>query len=147
MPKNPDARVWECVSEDAEGRSSVVPLTVSAQNLKCMPLTAWERVTLHSRNYSHPPSPAQENARMCARQQGSNPPSPAVSHSKRRAVWGCQFGACPPLLKLDPSRCVWADLLAFRSPRRRCHTARKQRDSTRNPGLTLKWVPTHNACF
>lgn len=34
-----------CASEDAEGRSSAVPLMVSAQELKCMLLTAWERVT------------------------------------------------------------------------------------------------------
>lgn len=35
---------WECASEDGEGRSSAVPLMVSAQELKCMLLTAWEPV-------------------------------------------------------------------------------------------------------
>lgn len=35
--KKPDVR--ECVSEDAEGRSGVVPLMVSARELKCIPLT------------------------------------------------------------------------------------------------------------
>lgn len=35
----------ECVSEDAEGRSGAVPLMVSARELKCIPLTAWERET------------------------------------------------------------------------------------------------------
>lgn len=35
---------WECASEDGEGRSGAVPLMVSAQELKCMRLTAWEPV-------------------------------------------------------------------------------------------------------
>lgn len=47
--------MWECVRGDAEGRSSVVPLMVSAQELKCMPLIAWERVTVYATNCSHPP--------------------------------------------------------------------------------------------
>lgn len=37
---------WECASEDGEGRSSAVPLMVSAQELKCMLLTAWEPVRM-----------------------------------------------------------------------------------------------------
>lgn len=62
-----------CASEDAEGRSSAVPLMVSAQELKCMLLTAWERVTCSpftwenlfpafppSRKQTDPPLPPQE---------------------------------------------------------------------------------------
>lgn len=67
-----------CASEDAEGRSSAVPLMVSAQELKCMLLTAWERVTCSPftwenlfpafppRKQTDPPPPKKsKNARMC----------------------------------------------------------------------------------
>lgn len=75
--KNKKTLMCECVSEDAEGRSSAVPLMVSARELKCIPLTASERVC--ATNYSRPPHSQgkeknKKNARMRLFQEGSEPP-------------------------------------------------------------------------
>lgn len=73
----------ERVSEDAEGRSSAVPLMVSARELKCIPLTASERVC--ATNYSRPPPSQGEGkktknpARMRLFQEGSEPPPGAFA--------------------------------------------------------------------
>ena len=63
--------------EDAEGRSSVVPLMVRAQELKCMRLIACERGTVCARNSSHPPPPP--------------PPPPPASPARMRLFQeGCK---------------------------------------------------------
>lgn len=116
-----------CASEDAEGRSSAVPLMVSAQELKCMLLTAWERVTCSpftwenlfpafppSRKQTDPPPPRKAKTHGCAacsRRGGVNL-LPALSHSNRQRCEVASLALSPPLppcsFKLDLWSCsLW----------------------------------------
>lgn len=116
-----------CASEDAEGRSSAVPLMVSAQELKCMLFTAWERVTCSpftwenlfpafppSRKQTDPPPPRKAKTHGCAacsRRGGVNL-LPALSHSNRQRCEVASLALSPPLppcsFKLDLWSCsLW----------------------------------------
>lgn len=83
----------ECMSEDAEGRSGVVPLMVSARELKCIPLTAWERE-------STPVLRLRTDAPVPGGQWTSPPGVFTFKKTKKKkkpsATWACQFEACSP---------------------------------------------------
>lgn len=103
----------ECVSEDAEGRSSAVPLMVSARELKCIPLTASERVC--ATNYSRPPH-SQEKEKKNKKTHGCACSRRAVNLLPiKAAVWGCQFWSLrpPPLSNWSLQAETEVGLLAF----------------------------------
>lgn len=144
--KNP---VWERVSEDAEGRSGVVPLMVMHSSYR-----------LGARNYSRPP-PSQKKKQLkthgwaCSR-RAVNLSSRCFHIQKKKKqqqqttqasdvsspVWSfCVFSL---LLKLERSSCDWgcyarAFVWGFFCVHRWscCHNARRWRDFSRSAGLTL----------
>lgn len=159
-----------CASEDAEGRSSAVPLMVSAQELKCMLLTAWERVTCSpftwenlfpafppSRKQTEPPprKAKTHGCAACSRRGGVNL-LPALSHSNRQRCEVASLALSPPLppcsFKLDLWSCsLWlvADLhysVVCGAEAEAAVTPRGNKGtSPAAPGTDFRWVWDHRA--